>query len=176
MIYAAKKGHKFARRSKTMVPLLIQLFVAFFHPFYVSVTEINHNRQDKSLEISIRIFTEDLENTLRLYKAGKKVDLVNPPAGGAMDSLIKSYLESKMKIEVNGLAKSMQYVGFERVEESIWTYFEIAGVPELKKLKISDPILYEYKKEQINMVHVISGEKRQSRKLDNPVSDWEFVF
>jgi hypothetical protein len=70
----------------------------------------------------------------------------------------------------------MQYVGFERVEESIWSYFEVAGVEDLKKLKIKDPILYEYKKEQINMIHVISGDNRQSRKLDNPVADWEFNF
>jgi hypothetical protein len=159
-----------------MVPLLIRLFVVFFHPFFVSVTEINHNQQEESLEISIRVFTDDLENTLRMFAPGKKVDLMNPPANGAMDSLVKSYMLNKIKLEVNGAGKTMQYVGFERVEESIWAYFEIPGVPRLKKLKIKDPILYEYKPEQINMIHVISGGNRQSRKLDNPVADWEFNF
>jgi hypothetical protein len=159
-----------------MIPLLIHFFIGFFHPFFVSVTEINHNKQEKSLEISIRIFTDDFENTLRMYAPDKKVDLMNPPVSGAMDSLVKSYIQSKIRIEVNGAGKPMQYVGFERVEESIWAYFEVTGVPELKKLKIKDPILYEYKKEQINMVHVISGANRQSRKLDNPVADWEFNF
>jgi hypothetical protein len=159
-----------------MVPLLIQFFVGFFHPFFVSVTEINHNKPEQTLEISIRVFTDDFENTLRMYAPDKKVDLMNPPATGAMDSLVKSYIQSKIKVEVNGTGKLMQYVGFERVEESIWAYFEVAGVPDLKKLKIKDPILFEYKKEQINMVHVISGDKRQSRKLDNPVADWEFTF
>ncbi len=159
-----------------MVPLLIQLFAGIFHPFFVSVTEINHNKQDQTLEMSIRIFTDDFENTLRMYAPGKKVDLMNPPAGGSMDSLVKSYLQTKITLEVNGAGKIMQYVGFERVEESVWVYFEITGVPELKKLKIKDPILFEYKKEQINMVHVISGSNRQSRKLDNPVADWEFTF
>jgi hypothetical protein len=176
MISPAKKGHIFAPIIKTMFPLLIHLFVGLFHPFFVSVTEINHNKQDKSLEISIRVFTDDFENTLRMYAPDKKVDLMNPPANGAMDSLVKSYIQSKIRVEVNGSGKSMQYIGFERVEESIWAYFEITGIAELKKLKIKDPILYEYKKEQINMVHVITGDKRQSRKLDNPVADWEFNF
>jgi len=159
-----------------MVPLLFQLFVGFFHPFFVSVTEINHNKPEQTLEISIRVFTDDFENTLRMYAPDKKVDLMNPPASGAMDSLVKSYIQSKLKVEVNGTGKTMQYVGFERVEESIWAYFEVAGVQDLKRLKIKDPILFEYKKEQINMVHVISGDKRQSRKLDNPIADWEFTF
>ena len=34
------------------------------HPFYVSVTEINHNAADKTLEISCKMFTEDLEEIL----------------------------------------------------------------------------------------------------------------
>lgn len=156
--------------------LLLPLFLLFYHPFFVSVTEVNHNVSQKSLEISIRVFTDDFENTLRLFAPGKKVDLMNPPTGGAMDTLVKQYINARMIMEVNGKKRVMQYVGFERVEESVWMFFEIDGVPELKQLKIHDPILYEYKKEQINMVHVITGANRQSRKLDNPEADWEFKF
>ena len=29
------------------------------HPFFISVTEINHNIKDKSLEVSCKIFTDD---------------------------------------------------------------------------------------------------------------------
>ena len=31
------------------------------HPFHVSVVEIEHNAEDKSLEISCKIFTDDFE-------------------------------------------------------------------------------------------------------------------
>ena len=34
------------------------------HPIYVSVTEIEHNAKDKTLEISCKIFTDDFEKTL----------------------------------------------------------------------------------------------------------------
>jgi hypothetical protein len=159
-----------------MYLFMLKLFLPFIHPFFVSVTEINHNIPEQALEISVRIFTDDFENTLRMHADGHKVDLMNPPPGGSMDSLIKQYILEKMAIEVNGQKKQMHYIGFERVEESIWSYFEVTGVPEIKSLKIKNPILYEYKKEQINMVHVISGKNRLSRKLDNPVADWEFKF
>lgn len=159
-----------------MLLLIFRFLLPLLHPFYVSVTEINHNMADQSLEISIRVFTDDFENTLKMHHPDIRVDLMNPPAGGAMDSIVKNYLLHKIKMEVNGKGRDMHYVGFERVDESVWAYFEITGVPVLQELKIQNPILYEYKKEQINMVHVNTGKKRQSRKLDNPIADWIFRF
>ena len=156
--------------------LILRSIFFLFHPFFVSVTEINHNARDKSLEISVRVFTDDFENTLKMHTPNQKVDLMAPSEGGSMDSLVKKYIQQKITLEVNGQKRNMQYIGFERVEESIWAYFEVPGVAELKQLKISNPILYEYKKEQINMIHIIKGENRQSRKLDNPVADWTFKF
>jgi hypothetical protein len=156
--------------------IILRSILLLLHPFFVSVTEINHNAKEKSLEISVRVFTDDFENTLRMFAPNQKVDLMTPPAGGSMDSLVKKYVLQKVTLEVNGQKRIMQYIGFERVEESIWTYFEISGVTELKQLKINNPILYEYRKEQINMIHIINGENRQSRKLDNPVADWTFKF
>jgi len=148
----------------------------WLHPFFVSVTEINHNAAEKTLEISVRTFTDDLENILRERYPNRKVDLINPAAGGAMDTLIKFYLLEKMSFNVNGSGKKPVYIGFERVDESVWSFFEIAGVSELKTLKIHNAVLYDYKPEQINMVHVVKGKERQSRKLDNPEADWEFRF
>ncbi|HSK12535.1 MAG TPA: DUF6702 family protein [Phnomibacter sp.] len=159
-----------------MYLFLIHFFFTLLHPFFVSVTDVHHNAKTRSLEISIRIFTDDFENTLRMHHPGKKIDLMEPPAGSAMDSLIRNYLQEKMSFQINGRSLPMQYIGFEREGESIWTYFEINGITELKKLKIHNSVLYEYKKEQINMVHVTVGKDRQSRKLDNPMADWEFSF
>ncbi len=155
---------------------LLQCFFALLHPFFVSVTEIHHNNQEKTLEISLRVFTDDFENTLKMYAPGQKVDLINPPVVADMDSLINKYVTNKLRIVVNGQPKTLRYVGFERVKESVWCYFEIGQVETLQTIKIHNPVLYEYKKEQINMIHVVDGDKRQSRKLDNPEADWVFRF
>ncbi len=176
MFWPQRKGIISPIQFKLMYLFLLNSWLIFWHPFFVSVTEINHNPAEKTLEISIRTFTDDLENAIRLQNPGKKVDLMNPPAGGTMDSLVKKYIVPKMSLVVNGQPRELNYVGFERVEESIWTYFEVSGIDVLKNLNIHDAILYEYKKEQINMVHVITGQNRQSRKLDNPEADWEFKF
>lgn len=176
MIDRQRKVYFRPAQQPNMNLIILRSILLLLHPFFVSVTEINHNAKEKSLEISVRVFTDDFENTLRMFAPNQKVDLMTPPAGGSMDSLVKKYIQQKINLEVNGQKRNLQYIGFERVEESIWTYFEITAVPDLKQLKITNPILYEYKKEQINMIHIINGENRQSRKLDNPVADWTFKF
>ncbi|MCU0333716.1 MAG: hypothetical protein MUF62_01560 [Chitinophagaceae bacterium] len=148
----------------------------FWHPFYVSVVEINHNPTDQTLETSVRIFTDDFENTLKMRYPGQKIDLYNPPVNGNTDSLISRYLAEKMQVRLNGRPVRLKYLGFERVEESIWCYLEVPGVKSVQQLHISNRLLYEYKKEQINMHHVQTGGQKKSYKLNNPETEVDFQF
>ena len=43
---------------------LILWWSIIFHPFFVSVTEINHNAKNHSVEVSCRMFYDDLERAL----------------------------------------------------------------------------------------------------------------
>ena len=52
----------------TRISLVFMAFIftgATKHPIYVSVTEIQHNVKDKSLEVSCKIFTGDFEAILK---------------------------------------------------------------------------------------------------------------
>ena len=42
------------------------------------MTDVNFNNSTKELEISVRIFTDDFENTIAKYHQGK-VDILHPP-------------------------------------------------------------------------------------------------
>ena len=43
------------------------------HAFHTSLTEIQYNAKEKSLEISIRMFTDDLEAALTKANNGQKI-------------------------------------------------------------------------------------------------------
>jgi hypothetical protein len=148
----------------------------WMHPFFVSVIEINHNSAEKTLEASVRIFTEDFENTLKMRFPGKKIDLYQLAANGSTDSLMSMYLNEKMTVSINGKPVKFKYIGSERVDESTWCYLEASGVNAIQSLHISNKILYEYKKEQINMHHVLVNGQRKSYKLDNPDTEADFKF
>ena len=61
--------------------------IALIHPFFVSVIEIQHNPKEASAEISVRVFTDDLEKTLQAYSK-EKIDLVKPINKVATDQLL----------------------------------------------------------------------------------------
>ena len=141
----------------------------------MSVTEIEHNVKEKSLEISCKIFTDDFEKTLRAnYKT--KIDLLDDKLKSTMDKYVKDYLQKHLKIIVDGKPQILKYIGYEKNEEGINTYLEISNVITLKKMEVTDNILYDYKSSQISLIHVTVGGKRQSTKLTNPEASAVFNF
>ena len=146
---------------------------AAHHPIYVSVTEIEHNAKENTLEISCKIFTGDLETVL--IKNNKiKVDLLAPTDKKAMEALVKNYIQQHLKIKVNEKPVQLSFVGYEQNEETIQSYFQIDEVKSIKSMEITDNILYEYKSEQISIIHVVVDGKRKSTKLNNPEDTFKY--
>ena len=134
------------------------------HPIFVSVTEVEHNAQEKTLEISCKIFTDDFEKTLRSeYKT--HVDLLDDKYKPAMNKLVSDYVQRHLKIIVDGKLLTLKYLGFEKIEEGIYSYYQVDNVNQPKKIEITDNILLEFNTQQINLVHTIIGGERKSVKL-----------
>lgn len=145
------------------------------HPYYISVVEINHNAAEKTLEISCKIFTNDFEATLEKdYKT--KVDLVNPGDKAAMDKLINDYIKNHLSFKVDNKPVSFSYVGFEKEDEAIYSYFQVSNIAAVKGIDVTNSILHDFSDQQINIIHCIVGGKRQSTKLDYPKTEASFRF
>src|SRR5580698_6859113 len=143
------------------------------HPFYVSVTEINHNPKDKTLEISCKIFTNDFETTLK--KAyNTKVDLNEPKDKIAADRMISGYIEKHLQVKVDGNMEALQFIGSEKQAEATWSYFQVNNVPIVKKIDIVNTILYEAFESEINIIHVTVSGNRKSLEITNPTSNASF--
>lgn len=137
------------------------------HPFFVSLVEINHNAKEADLEISVRIFTEDFEKTLQKYSTAK-IDVLNPPNPGFLDSQIGAYIGQKLKLRINGRPVTLKYLGHEVQKESVWAYLEVPGTKSLNKLEVECSLLYDFEASQSNVLHVKAGAFEKSTKLDNP--------
>jgi hypothetical protein len=159
------------KRSIVIRLLLISMTLVFTgattHPIYVSVTEIQHNAKDKTLEISCKIFTTDFEAILK-SKTKSKVNLLQPTDKALMEALVNQYIQQHLKIKIDGILKPMEFLGYEQNEDAIQSFFEINDVAALKKIDVQDDILYEYKSEQISIIHVVVNGNRKSTKLVNP--------
>ena len=145
------------------------------HPIFVSVTEIEHNAKDKTLEVSCKIFTDDFEKTLR-STYNTYVDLLKPKDKNATNKLVADYVQKHLLIKVDGKPVALQFLGYEQDEEGIVSYYQVHNINAVKKLDITDNILFEYKKEQLSIIHTTVNGNKKSTKLVNPDEKASFEF
>jgi hypothetical protein len=154
---------------------LFPVLFSVLHPFYISVTEINHNAKEKSLEISCKMFAEDIEDALKQnYK--QPVDLSAEKQHVQNDKFLSDYIYHHLAIAVDGKVIRPAYVGFEKQSEAIYCYFEITNIPAVKKIDVTNTILHDFTDKQINIVHVTVNGNRKSTKLDYPEKQVAFSF
>ncbi|NCI49772.1 hypothetical protein GWC95_07555 [Sediminibacterium roseum] len=162
-----------------MVNILIQWLtmgiVSLVHPFYISMVEINHNAKDATVEISVRVFTEDFEKTLQ-KRTTTRLDVIKPADNAFLDKQISNYLTEKIKLKVNGQPVTLSYLGHEVQNESVWSYLEIPKISNVKKIELDCSLLYDYEKAQSNIIHVKNGKAEKSFKLDYPKNNAVFDF
>jgi hypothetical protein len=145
------------------------------HPFFVSVTEVNQNAAEKSLEISCKFFADDFEQTLeKAYNT--HLDIVSAKDKAAFDKIIPDYIGKHLQLAADGRPVKLTYVGFEKEKESAYAYFEVQNISSVKQLDAVNSLLHDFKNEQINIMHVTVNGKRQSTKLDYPASKASFRF
>lgn len=157
------------------VQWLLTASLAFIHPFYVSVIEINHNEKEATAEISIRIFTDDLEKTLQKQSTAT-IDIIKPANKAFIDQQISQYIGKTLQLKINGKPVKFNYVGYEIIRESVWSYFEVEQVKEMNNVDINCSILHDYETSQINLFHVKSKGTQKSYKLDYPQKNTQFSF
>jgi len=154
---------------------LMTAVLGLIHPFFVSMTDINYNTKENELEISVRIFTDDLENTLRKYHS-ENIDVLHPADIRQMNGFVNDYIEKHLQLQVNGSPVQMSFLGYEEQSESIWSYFEVKNINDVQKLNITNSLLHDYNTNQVNMIHAKANDKEYSTKLDYPNTSASFSF
>lgn len=158
---------------------MLQLFLFslfhLFHPFFVSVTEIKQNTSNHSIEISCRMFYDDLEKALEKQNH-VQLDIVKPKDKAQINQFINEYVKKHLLIRADGKPLNLNFIGYEIQEDGAWSYFEVKGINAVKEVQIHDDLLFEQHPEQINMMHIIVGNQRKSTKVDNPDADASFKF
>ncbi len=150
-----------------MIGVILGLLVAFnynFHPFHVSVCEVEFSTKSKSLQITHHIFLDDLEEALKQY-SGKPLDIINPKDRQERDRLVKNYIMENFSVKVNGKIIPGNYLGNELEEDAMYCFIEVKGVKKIKEIEIKNTIMMSKFDDQVNLVHVNYQDKIRSLKL-----------
>ncbi|MEN8227942.1 MAG: DUF6702 family protein [Bacteroidota bacterium] len=144
---------------KSLIILLLAIALGSWamHEFYVSLTEVRYNSRSGRVEVSIRVFPDDLDRAL-LEKHGIHTQLASELEAPEADSLLKVYLLDHFSLEINGQFLELEYLGKEPEADAIWCYLESETVSEPKSYRIHNSILTMSFEDQVNIVQVYQGE------------------
>lgn len=131
------------------------------HDFHVSITQIDYAPEAEALQITCKIFTEDLEATLEALGA-PRLRLGAEAESPAADSLLGAYLQNRLIIQLDGKAVELRYLGKEVEFDATFCYLEVANSQRFSSITVINRILLEHFDDQANLTHVNLAGKTQS--------------
>lgn len=144
--------------------LILPLFsFVMVHKHYVSVTNITYSEKDRAIQITSRIFIDDLEKVLQ-ERYDLKAELATVNESKEADTFVEKYFRSKFVVEVDGKKTSYNFIGKKYDTDMMICYVEIPEVDlsSIKSIQIENEILTDLFDEQQNMVHFEMNGKKKS--------------
>lgn len=152
--------------QKSFVLSMVLPLMAFMgvHKFYLSVTEIEYIKEQKTLQVITRLFADDFEDVLQA-RYDKSVKLGKDVEAGEVDKFIERYFSDKLQIRLSDESLHLNFIGRRYEDDLIICYFEIEEVPNFKKLSITNDLLIELFPDQKNLVHFTKDKETESLML-----------
>ena len=157
--------------------LLHFLILLFFpHPIHISVTEIEFNEKNKALQITSRIFIDDLELSIGSKIHDENFELLSPKPGTTTDQYLREYLADHFHVKLDGKPAKINYLAHEVENPAVVCYLEIENVKKFKTIEITNDVIQETHANQSNLVHVTYKGPVKSLRLirDKPTDVLKF--
>ena len=167
-----------------MKKITIGILSAFFlltltafsaHKFYMGIYQINYAPEKKMLQITTRIFVDDLNKALeKKYKKTTHLGTVKEIPEDVV--LMKKYLADKLRIKVNGSQLAMNFLSKEIESDVIVCYLSIRDISKIKSLEAYNSVLMDWDSEQQNITHFTGFGDKQSFLFTESVTNHVLKF
>jgi hypothetical protein len=157
-----EKGEFSPSSLSSFLPFLLSslLLLSFTpkHDYHVSVTQMQYNPAARSFEVSIRIFTDDLEKALSQSHSKQRFVIKDNDQN---DRFVEEYIRKSFVLTDSQKKNTpIKYVGKEQEADATWVYLEIPFQGTLNGCRLLNVTLMEVFDDQVNMTNV----KFQSEK------------
>lgn len=134
------------------------------HKFHTSFTEADYNAKERSLQITMRTFPDDLENILT-KRYGKSVRLDQKKEA---ERLLVAYLQETFQLKnARGEIVKLSWVGMDAGVDSAWLYFEALMPEGCAGAELRNQFLFDLYDDQINLVNVKNADKKHALTFKN---------
>ncbi len=146
-----------------ILTILNLFFAPMDHDIHVSICDIKDKSDKGKVELSVKIFYDDLLNAVGL-KVGEEL----PENYTSADELIIEFISRNIKVSINGEEKEMKYIESISYPPAVWTTMEIDHQSTINDITIENTILLNLFDDQTNMVNIkLAGEKKKAFALNH---------
>lgn len=131
------------------------------HKFYAAIFQVNYVKEKKMIQITSRVFIDDLAKAIE-KKYNKKIDLASEKQATEDINLLNKYISENLIFKVNGLPKTFRFLSKETEGDVLVCYFSIKDISKLKSLEVYNSILSDWNAEQQNIMHFTAFEEKRS--------------
>jgi hypothetical protein len=152
--------------KKNFFYLFLGLILSSFviHKFYVSIYQMNYNADKKRIEITSRMFLDDL-NTVLQKNHKKEFTFGSNKESDADVAILKQYIKKHLVVSVNGVRKDIVFISKEIDGHELVCYMKINEIEKIKTLDIQNNSFFELNDEQQNIIQFKSKGKKQNLVL-----------
>ena len=135
------------------------------HKYYVSMCEIEYIEEQKSVQIILGLFIDDLELTLnKNHKT--ELFLATENEVKNIDSLYINYLQENFKLTINNTPQKFDFIGKEYNNDIVHFYLEIPDIETFNSFEVVNTCLLKDFEDQQNIVKLKVNDFHKSCYID----------
>ncbi len=141
------------------------------HKFYLSNTSIEFNAQTRAIEITSKIFTDDLEHAIeaQCYKYHSLY-----PQTPEVYELVKKYIGEKLSLQAGGRNVVLNFIGYS-VDNDMTTLFIEGNYFDPNQVIVNNTILLEWYSDQQNIVEVRWNGQSKREYFTKDKTQFQFI-
>ena len=144
---------------------IFNLFLPLVHPHYVSVTEVDFNKDEGVFEISISMTAHDFEEALK-RQFSKAIDLGPRGDSASMNFMVEHYIERQFQIRLDDNHFGLDYLGYDMEKDKVTVYLQTEIVDFMPvDIHVENRLMCEVFPEQQNIVRFQYGDVKKNVKL-----------
>ena len=154
-----------------LLALCLQASAPLPHKFYLSNTSIEFNAQTRAIEITSKIFTDDLEHAIeaQCYRYHSLY-----PQSPEVFELVKKYIGEKLSLQVAGRNVVLNFIGYS-VDNDMTTLFIEGNYFDPNQVVVNNTILLDLYSDQQNIVEVRWSGQSKREYFTKEKTQFQFI-
>ncbi|MDG2193357.1 MAG: hypothetical protein P8K77_00590 [Polaribacter sp.] len=140
------------KTKHTLLLLLLAPLMAFtVHKYYLSLTQIAYNNKDKTVEVIINVFIDDIETALnKIHSKELRLNTKKEPTN--TDMYFEKYVQNHIQFKIDDMPVTYTYLGKEYEGDIVYFYLEIKNIERVQTIEIKNTLLVDFFPNQQNLV------------------------